>query len=298
MKKKIIASCLTAVLALSLLAGCAKKPASETEKTTAGQTASSEKKETTSSAAQSAASKAETEAALSAAAEAVETEAAVSAAAEAVETEAAVSAAEAAADTEAEIVGGYEITESPEAVLDDELKAVFEEAAAQWDGAGGMKPVALLGTQIVSGTNYAFLAQNICDGKVKYLVAIVYQDLKGGVELSKVTDIEVTAENFGAPTENGLAGGWQIAENNYAAPNRTDMEILADAEQGLTDTPSQLIAKLGQQVVSGMNYICLCKTAANEEEPYGKLMMVTVYQDLDGKSEITDSADFNIADFT
>ena len=193
------------------------------------------------------------------------------------------------------MVGGYEITESPAAVLPDDLQAIFDEAAGQWNG-GELKAIALLGTQVVSGTNYAFLAQSSLGGP-KYHIAFVYKDLDGNVKLSKVADIDVAAAEFGGAMETGIPGGWQIADNTYAAPNRVDAEVLMEAQAELVGANYELIANLATQIVAGTNYRFLCKTTPVTQDPAATLTIVTIYKDLDGKVSITDVQDFNVAEY-
>ena len=74
------------------------------------------------------------------------------------------------------ISGGWQVAESVE--MTDGLRAIFDKAL---DGLLGVSyvPVACLGTQIVAGTNYCFLAQ--ADGSPYFIYA--YEDLEGNTSL-------------------------------------------------------------------------------------------------------------------
>ena len=54
--------------------------------------------------------------------------------------------------------------------IDDNVKKVFEDAIEKYDG--NLDYVALLGKQVVAGTNYMFL----CKDNAGYKVAIIYKD--------------------------------------------------------------------------------------------------------------------------
>ncbi|MBQ3374347.1 MAG: hypothetical protein IJG40_14585 [Oscillospiraceae bacterium] len=88
---------------------------------------------------------------------------------------------------ESPLVGGWTAPDSPE--ITPELQELFDKAT---EGLLGVNytPVALIGTQLVSGMNYCFLceAKAVIPDAVPYYVNVtVYRDLQGN---AKVTDIE------------------------------------------------------------------------------------------------------------
>ena len=58
---------------------------------------------------------------------------------------------------EVPVAGGWSISDSYTQLVTDDEKALFEKALSGLDGASYV-PVAVISTQLVSGTNYAFLA--------------------------------------------------------------------------------------------------------------------------------------------
>ena len=93
-------------------------------------------------------------------------------------------------------VGSWAAAENTE-ITPDEL-AVFDKAI---EGLMGVKyePVLLLGTQVVAGTNYAFL----CKGTVVYPDALpywyilyVYEDLQGNVKVLDVENLELAVPSL------------------------------------------------------------------------------------------------------
>ena len=93
-------------------------------------------------------------------------------------------------------VGSWAAAENTE-ITPDEL-AVFDKAI---EGLMGVKyePVLLLGTQVVAGTNYAFL----CKGTVVYPDALpywyilyVYQDVQGNVKVLDIENLELAVPSL------------------------------------------------------------------------------------------------------
>ena len=87
-----------------------------------------------------------------------------------------------------ELLGGWQKADSPE--LTDEARAAFEKAT---EGLVGVdyKPVELLGTQVVAGTNYRIL----CEATVVYpgaetenVVMTIYEDLDGNASILSIED--------------------------------------------------------------------------------------------------------------
>ena len=95
---------------------------------------------------------------------------------------------------EPEIVGGYVDVE--DGTLTDELKDIFSSALEGLLGAS-YKPVKLVATQVVAGTNYKFLAEGTKTTnpitKGTYYITI-YKDLQGNIELKDIETIEEKQE--------------------------------------------------------------------------------------------------------
>ena len=87
-----------------------------------------------------------------------------------------------------ELAGGWQKPESTE--LTDEAKAAFEKAT---EGLVGVdyKPVALLGTQVVAGTNYRILCEATVvypGAETKEVVMTIYEDLDGNASILSIED--------------------------------------------------------------------------------------------------------------
>ena len=87
------------------------------------------------------------------------------------------------------LAGG--MTEKDEEIT-PELQEIFDNAMEGFDGVG-YKAVKLVGTQVVAGTNYKFLAEattmtNPPTTTQKYIT--VYKDLEGNCSILEITDVE------------------------------------------------------------------------------------------------------------
>ena len=89
------------------------------------------------------------------------------------------------------VVGGWTVTEG--AALSDEAKAALDKALEGLTGVS-YEPVALLGTQVVSGTNYCILCQVtpvVPDAKPAWALVYVYADLEGNAEIMNVYELYI-----------------------------------------------------------------------------------------------------------
>jgi len=89
--------------------------------------------------------------------------------------------------------GGYEVNSGSMALDDNEdAKAAFEKATGALDGSE-YEPIALLGTQVVAGTNYAILCRITAvtpDTEPELGIVYIYEDLEGNSEVSEVKNLE------------------------------------------------------------------------------------------------------------
>lgn len=95
-----------------------------------------------------------------------------------------------------EAVGAWEIQEATSGVaMTAEAAQAFSKAAENYDGVE-INPLALLGTQVVSGTNYLILGTGhaVVQNPVTSLyVATVYEDLQGNCEFTDVSQFDLLA---------------------------------------------------------------------------------------------------------
>lgn len=87
-----------------------------------------------------------------------------------------------------EMTGAWENPESP--AMTDAAKTALDKATEKLVGAE-YRPIALLSTQLVSGTNYSILCQVtpvVPDAESSYTIVHVYQDLEGNAEITETFD--------------------------------------------------------------------------------------------------------------
>lgn len=182
-----------------------------------------------------------------------------------------------------DVVGGWTRADSPE--ITDDITKLLEKATKNLTGAD-YTPVAYVASQVVAGTNHCVLckvAPVVPNASAKYALVYIYEDLEGNAEITKVLDTEVSADY----PEND--GGWAAAQSPVMPEDAT--EALAKATETLTGAEYTPVALLATQVVGGMNYRILCEAKASV--PNGEIyyVIVTVYSDLDGNAEITETAE-------
>ena len=189
-----------------------------------------------------------------------------------------------------QVVGGWTIPESHE--VTEELKKYYKAACSKYDGTGSYhEPVALLATQVVNGTNYCFYCVSTMkssSGPLSPVIAYV------NVKPSGEADFIKTDRDILPGSGEQLPGGWE----NAADYKITDeiKSILEKASATLTGATYEPVAYIGSQVVSGKNHYILCKMTPSVKELNGAVsyVFVTVYENLEGKCEITDTKDYKL----
>lgn len=188
------------------------------------------------------------------------------------------------------VVGGWTIPES--SAITEEHKKIYNDAISKYDGTGrDHEPVALLATQVVAGTNYCFYCQSTMrssKGRLSPVIMYIYVKPSGEADIIK-TDRDLILGSDGQ-----VPGGWENAED-YKITDKVK-EVLAKASETLTGATYEPVAYIGSQVVSGTNHLILCKMTPSVKELNGtpSYVFVTVYENLDGKCEITETKDYKL----
>ncbi|MCQ2513108.1 MAG: hypothetical protein MJ092_06985, partial [Lachnospiraceae bacterium] len=185
------------------------------------------------------------------------------------------------------VLAGWEINmDETKAFLPEGFEAVFNKALEGYAGMG-FEPVAYLGSQVVAGTNHMVLCKGTtvtAEPISELKVVVIYQDLEGNAEITKVSDFDLGAisEMDSSKTEAGLAGGWNVTDT-FGVPNMpADVQETFDkAMEGLVGVNYQPMAFLGSQVVAGTNYAVLCHGTTVTAEPTNNIYVVYVHAGLD-----------------
>jgi len=90
--------------------------------------------------------------------------------------------------------GDWEVSDSAVgSQIPEEAQAAYENARMAYDGTSPT-PLTLLGTQVVAGTNYAFLAKGQTDTdnpRSAVQVVTVYEDLEGNAEITNINTLDM-----------------------------------------------------------------------------------------------------------
>lgn len=170
------------------------------------------------------------------------------------------------AGKEKEIVGGWKVnTGEITPQLSDEETDIFM-SAIDIISKTKYEPVAVLGTQVVAGMNYAYLCRTT-NHLTSWSVAVVYKDLKGRTQITSVRDIDLGDIRSISDKElfasKNLLGGYRVSED--ISP-----------------------VLLGTQIVSGTNY----KTLYISD---GKICVATVYEDLGGNKKTIEEQNLDLS---
>ena len=201
-----------------------------------------------------------------------------------------------------EIVGGWTANTDIKAVnISDNVSKAFTKATAEYDGMT-FEPIALLGTQVVSGTNYMLLCKGTTvtnNPTTSLKIVILYNDLNNKSSITSVKDFDYTQYvNKDIPTNTKqLSGGWTVYQNMKSATLSTDVKeafTKATSVVGVEYTP---VAYLGSQIVSGTNYAVLSLAKTVTAESIYSINVLTIYKDLNGDVKLASVAYVDLEDF-
>ena len=189
------------------------------------------------------------------------------------------------------------------AYVPEEAQAAFDKAVEAFVGQD-FEIIAYLGSQVVAGTNYMFLCRGTtvtAEPAVGLKVVIVYEDLEGKAEISKVTDFNlgeyVMVDNQGEAAEQ-LAGGWTVCADAPAAdlpdPAGTYFEAVTGELLGADYTP---LAYLGSHDSGGTSNAFLARQTLVTQEPVDSMCLVFVYTSEDSDPKLMNVFVLNLADY-
>ena len=196
------------------------------------------------------------------------------------------------------MLGGWSVT--GDAALTEEARGAFDTALEGLVGVS-YEPVALLGTQIVSGTNYAILCRAALvypDAQPYWTVVTVHADLEGAavVKSIAVLDLGDIAESGEVKKAEEPAaqvpGGWTAAED--AALTAQAQAAFDKAAEKLLGVNYEPVALLGTQVVSGTNYSILARAETVSPDAMPRYTVMTIYEDLQGEVQVLNVAELDI----
>ena len=192
-------------------------------------------------------------------------------------------------ETDDTLVGGWAVPEDTGIEKNPEAKAALDKALEVITGAE-YEPLAVLGKQIVAGTNYCILCREtyiVPDAQPKMVLVYVYEDLGGKAEITGSK--EIIGEL--------LDGGFAANAGDVSIEKNPETKAAFDkAMECITGMSYEPIACLGTQVVAGTNHLVLCKGTATVPDAKPVFTLVTVYEDLNDGAEMIEAADLTLGE--
>lgn len=162
------------------------------------------------------------------------------------------------------ITGGWAINNDFDGIDDANAMSAFEKATEDLDGYR-YDVAAVLGSQIVAGTNYLYLCRAemvVPDAKPEYVILKVYEDLEGNAEITGSLRLLEGKE------------GWEYNDANPYMDENEEVKVAFDkALEGLTGVEYKPIAYIGYKDNS---YAVLTKITITSVEPLTSLSMVYI----------------------
>ena len=173
-------------------------------------------------------------------------------------------------------VGAYLI--EPTTTLSPEVQKIFKDATSSLVGVR-YTPLILVGTQIVSGQNYKFIAQmNVLNSQFpKTLVNMtIYVPFEGIPVILNINQLI---------SEYGVAGGWKVvgAVNKLPQQIATAFSELFSNIDGVGYNP---LVYVGEQLVHGKNHMIYCEQTLVTQVPQRHLVSVVLHETLEGEYSI------------
>ena len=160
------------------------------------------------------------------------------------------------------VLGGYEIVNIPANKLPQEAASAMGAANGDLLGAT-FAPIWYVGKQLVNGTNYLFIAEEIRTTKNqdKHIVGLVINVPPG----------EHAAQGEGAKVV-------RIIESEELAPEV--QAAFSTVEKGLVGVSYKPVMYIGSQVVRGVNHFIVCeaKTIYPGAQPYAVVLCVNIFE--------------------
>ena len=182
--------------------------------------------------------------------------------------------------------GGWTINEEFDSSACSEEEIEILNKALEGFVGQGFTPIAVLGTQVVVGTNYMYLCEGTtvtAEPQKALKIVVVYKDLEGNATINDVYDfnIEDHLEDNDEQSEE-LAGGWTINENILTS----ESELFDKAFEEFVGAEYKPVVCLADQLVAGFNHAYLAIQTLVTAEPATRLAIVNIYEDLDGNCSI------------
>lgn len=199
------------------------------------------------------------------------------------------------------VTGGWKVPSEFETYIPMDAADLFYKATI--DESEQVFPVALLGKQVVSGTNYMFLVQK----DKEHYVYVIYENLEKETKIISKKKFDLTKyvnQNKEMDTK-ALTGGWKVEIlkediSSMILDDKTQKKF-DDAVSNITGQKYYPITVLATQVVSGTNYAIIAYGAPSTEEQVSTentgVYILTLYEDLKGNNKIVSSSYIDLSEY-
>ncbi len=186
-----------------------------------------------------------------------------------------------------------DLTNKQSYVSEDALK-VFNEATKDYEDKN-LEVIALLGEQVVAGTNYMYLCKSDT-----YKIVIIYKNLDNKLSITSVNNLDYTQfVNKEIANENeNLTGGWntQMPEEGTKLSSKVQ-KIFNKATKELDGATYLPIATLGHQDSDGTNYAVLCYGKMITAEDNSGIYLLTLNENEKGTDKLVSIAYIDLGTF-
>ena len=195
-------------------------------------------------------------------------------------------------------LGGWTVNTDHNAMMAEDDVETFNAAMEGLVGVG-YTPVQVIATQLVSGTNYAYLATGTtvtAEPQTNYYVVVVYKDLQGNVKITAINQIDLADVHTKEASDAQMVGTWEITDTGKPGmlPGQDAQSSFDEATKELLGVTLNPIVLFGTQVVAGTNYMALCRGRTTTQDPQLNLYVVTWNTDPEGKSSVVSNEVFDI----
>ena len=176
--------------------------------------------------------------------------------------------------------------------ISDDEQAIFDQAA----GSSGLEPIAVLATQVVAGTNYAFL----CDSGYDWHVIAIGVDTDGNASMINDAAIDITnvMTTDAGQADSYTAGSWEVPDAPSATLKPQDAAQAFDtAMAGYTGVGITPLATLATQLVDGTNYLIVGIGAPVTDGAPNQVYATVVNAAPDGTASFVDVSLLDLAQY-
>lgn len=174
--------------------------------------------------------------------------------------------------------GTWEIPADTASTLSDEEAAIFDEVMEGFTGVG-YEPITVIATQLVSGTNRAYLCKGTSvtpNGGTCWYVVTVYTSLSGESKILEIKELDIDNPLTTEEAASEVLGGWTVvkpAEGGISGEAAAAYDAATADLVGVSYTP---IALLGTHIEGGPFYLVLAYGEPATANPQGSLYLIRV----------------------